>query len=99
MVFRLRKAINVQSPYARPLLKSNATFRYGMEYDEDYEFINNDPSKPAADHMKDENLSVKQLKMRYQGISLIYKFIRGRHGHDIMVFGFKTTCAINVYHH
>jgi hypothetical protein len=54
--------------YARPLLKSNATFRYGMEYDEDYEFINNDPSKPAADHMKDENLSVKQLKMRYQGI-------------------------------
>jgi hypothetical protein len=39
-----------------------------MEYDEDYEFINNDPSKPAADHMKDENLSVKQLKMRYQGI-------------------------------
>lgn len=63
-----RFVMEEKSPYARPLLKSNATFRYGMEYDEDYEFINNDPSKPAADHIKDENLSVKQLKMRYQGI-------------------------------
>lgn len=56
------------SPYARSLKKSNSVFKYGMDYDDEYDLINSDPSKPAGDHIKDENLSVKQLKMRYAGI-------------------------------
>ncbi|CAC5361083.1 DHX57 [Mytilus coruscus] len=64
-----RFVMEEKSPYARPLQKSNAVFKYGAEYDDEFEFINNDPSKPAADHVKDENLSVKQLKMRFPDYS------------------------------
>lgn len=62
-----RFVMEEKSPYARPLQKSNAVFKYGADYDDEFEFINNDPSKPAAEHVKDENLSVKQLKMRFPG--------------------------------
>jgi hypothetical protein len=29
----------------------------------------------------------------------VFHFIWGRHGHDRMVVGFTTTCAISAYHH
>ncbi|XP_071163439.1 putative ATP-dependent RNA helicase DHX57 isoform X5 [Mytilus edulis] len=64
-----RFVMEEKSPYARPLQKSNAVFKYGADYDDEFEFINNDPSKPAAEHVKDENLSVKQLKMRFPDYS------------------------------
>ena len=30
---------------------------------------------------------------------VLLKVIRGRHGHNLMVVGFKTTYAISAYHH
>jgi hypothetical protein len=32
-------------------------------------------------------------------VTKLYQTIRGRHGHDRMVVGFTTLCAISAYHH
>lgn len=67
------------SPYARPLSKMNAVRDPGArastacvedQIDMDLRSsCNTNASVPASDKIRDENLSVKQLKYRYEGKS------------------------------
>ena len=63
-----------RSPYARPLKRSNAVYSGGgstrptmEEIDDD--LANTHGAEPAKDNKMDQNLSVKQLFLRYQGIA------------------------------
>ena len=56
------------SPYARPVKHMNAV-RRGLNSEEaDLGDENLDPSHVASDRVQDQNLSVKQLFLRYSGI-------------------------------
>ena len=56
------------SPYARPVKHMNAV-RRGLNSEEaDLGDENLDPAHVASDRVQDQNLSVKQLFLRYSGI-------------------------------
>ena len=40
-----------------------------------------------------------QYQKYEKSVSFHYIINRGRHGHDRIVVGFTTTCAISAYHH
>ncbi|WAR00710.1 DHX57-like protein [Mya arenaria] len=59
----LEDAIEFTGPYARPMKHMNAVQRGVAEQDSSYE--QDDPAHKASDRVQDQNLSVKQLFIRY----------------------------------
>ena len=62
-----RFVMEENSPYARPIKHMNAVRRGLHSEDVDLEEDNVSPSHTASDRVQDQNLSVKQLFMRFSG--------------------------------
>lgn len=55
------------SPYARPLKHMNAVQRGVAMEEEQYEENDSNSTHKSSDRVQDQNLSVKQLYLRYSG--------------------------------